>query len=215
MSSRVLALALAVVLQVTFATPAKAEAIEPLTVLAIAGAAVLVLVHIVYLVVANVEGPKMSQSPPLEGPAPRAESPRWRTWRVDVPREAPGQSSDRTHRNTRRISAAASGTAPRLRHATWPSGRTRTAPSRSICQRSRHRPSGIVVLATTTHRERVQRDAMRARGRADRLTPGVAGGAGQQHEAAAEEIERPTGVGPPARDPGVRGLGGPGRADGR
>jgi len=68
MSFRVLALALAVVLLVTFATPAKAEAIEPLTILAIAGAALLVVVLVIYLIVANVEGPKMSQAPSLEGP---------------------------------------------------------------------------------------------------------------------------------------------------
>ena len=63
MSFRVLALVLAVVVLVTFATPAKAEAIEPLTILAIAGAAVIVLVLVIYLVVANVEGPKMSKAP--------------------------------------------------------------------------------------------------------------------------------------------------------
>ena len=89
MSFRVLALALAVVLLVTFATPAKAEAIEPLTVLAIAGVAVLVLVLVVYLVVANVEGPKMSQSQPLEGPLVLAPEPALTLVAVDVPVEAP------------------------------------------------------------------------------------------------------------------------------
>lgn len=67
MPFRVIAAALAVVLLVTFATPAKAEAIEPLTILAIAGAALIVVVLIVYLVVANVEGDKM-RSQALELP---------------------------------------------------------------------------------------------------------------------------------------------------
>ena len=90
MSFRVLAFALAVVLLVTFATPAKAEAIEPLTILAIAGAAVLVLVLIVYLVVANVEGPKMSQGAPLEGPLLGQEEPALAYVAVNAPLPAPG-----------------------------------------------------------------------------------------------------------------------------
>jgi len=57
---RFLALVLATVLVLTLATPAKAEAFDVLTGLAIAGAAVIVLVLVVYLVVANVEGSKMS-----------------------------------------------------------------------------------------------------------------------------------------------------------
>lgn len=90
MSFRVLALALAVVLLVTFAAPAKAEAIEPLTILAIAGVAVLVLVLVVYLVVANVEGPKMGQSQPLEGPV-LVQEPAFAVAAVavDIPRESP------------------------------------------------------------------------------------------------------------------------------
>ena len=88
MSFRVLALALAVVLLVTFATPAKAEALEPTTILAIAGAAVLVLVLIVYLIVANVEGPKMSQSQPLEGPV-IAQQPEFMLVAVDVRAQEP------------------------------------------------------------------------------------------------------------------------------
>jgi hypothetical protein len=72
MPFRVLALSLAVVLLVMFATPAKAEALEPMTILAIAGAAVIVVVLLVYLVVANVEGPRMSQAPTLELPGPVA-----------------------------------------------------------------------------------------------------------------------------------------------
>jgi hypothetical protein len=86
MSFRVLALALAVVLLVTFATPAKAEAIEPLTILAIAGAALIVVVLVVYLVVANVEGPKMSQAPSLEGPVLGGHEPEIVVVAVEVPR---------------------------------------------------------------------------------------------------------------------------------
>ena len=70
MPFRVFAAALAVVLLMTFATPAKAEALEPMTIIAIAGAAVLVIVIIVYLVVANMEGPKMSRAPVLDTPGP-------------------------------------------------------------------------------------------------------------------------------------------------
>jgi amino acid transporter len=58
MPFRLLALMLAVVLVVTFATPAKAEAFDVLTGLAIAGAVVIVLVLVAYLVIANVEGDK-------------------------------------------------------------------------------------------------------------------------------------------------------------
>jgi len=50
---RLLSLALIVSLIIGFATPGRAEAIEPLTIMAIAGAAVLVVVVIVYLVIAN------------------------------------------------------------------------------------------------------------------------------------------------------------------
>jgi len=89
MSFRVLALALAVVLLVTFATPAKAEAIEPFTILAIASAAIIVVVLIVYLVVANVENPRMSESQPLPGPLIAVELPPLVLVAVDVPHEGP------------------------------------------------------------------------------------------------------------------------------
>ena len=56
MPYRLLALVLAVVLVATLATPAKAEAFDPMIALAVAGAAVIVLVLVVYLVVANVSG---------------------------------------------------------------------------------------------------------------------------------------------------------------
>ena len=96
MSFRVLAVVLAVVLLVTFATPAKAEAIEPLTIIAIAGVAVIVLVLVVYLVVANVEGPKMSKAPALDppmlalpGPVAVQEPEPLVLVSVDTPREGP------------------------------------------------------------------------------------------------------------------------------
>jgi amino acid transporter len=53
---RLIALVLATVLMVVVATPAKAEAIDALTIVAIAGLAVAVIVIVAYLVVANVEG---------------------------------------------------------------------------------------------------------------------------------------------------------------
>ena len=68
MPYRFLALMLAVVLVISLATPAKAEAFDVMTGLAIAGAAIIVLVLVVYLVVANVEGPKMGEVPDLDGP---------------------------------------------------------------------------------------------------------------------------------------------------
>jgi hypothetical protein len=58
MPFRLLALVLAVVLVVTLATPAKAEAFDVLTGLAIAGVVLIVIVLVAYLVVANVEGGK-------------------------------------------------------------------------------------------------------------------------------------------------------------
>ena len=63
---RFFALVLSVVLLLTFATPAKAEAFDVMTGLAIAGAAIIVLVLVVYLVIANVEGSKLSRS--VDGP---------------------------------------------------------------------------------------------------------------------------------------------------
>jgi len=50
---RLLSLVMIATLIIGFATPGRAEAIEPLTIVAIAGAAVLVVVVIVYLVIAN------------------------------------------------------------------------------------------------------------------------------------------------------------------
>jgi hypothetical protein len=53
---RLIALVLATVLMVVAATPAKAEAIDALTIVAIAGLALAGIIIIAYLVVANVEG---------------------------------------------------------------------------------------------------------------------------------------------------------------
>jgi hypothetical protein len=61
MPYRLLAVALAVLLVVTLAKPARAEALDVLTGLAIAGAVVIVLVLVAYLVIANVEGEKRSE----------------------------------------------------------------------------------------------------------------------------------------------------------
>jgi hypothetical protein len=88
MSFRILALALAIVLLVTFATPAKAEAFDVMTGLAIAGAAIIVLVLIVYLVVANVEGPQAGRSEPAPGPL-LAQEPEIVLVAVDIPRQGP------------------------------------------------------------------------------------------------------------------------------
>jgi len=50
---RLLALTLVAVLTLTLAAPARAEALEPLTIVAIAGLAVVVVIIVVYLIVAN------------------------------------------------------------------------------------------------------------------------------------------------------------------
>jgi hypothetical protein len=57
---RLVALLLATVLMVIAATPAKAEAVEALTIVAIVGLAIAAIVIIAYLVVANVEGSSSS-----------------------------------------------------------------------------------------------------------------------------------------------------------
>lgn len=59
---RFVAVLLSIVLVLTLATPAKAEAFDVMTGLAIAGAAILVIVLVVYLVVANVEGSKTANA---------------------------------------------------------------------------------------------------------------------------------------------------------
>ncbi len=53
---RLVALVLLLAVTLTFVAPARADAIEPLTMVAIAGAAVVVIVLIAYLIVANARG---------------------------------------------------------------------------------------------------------------------------------------------------------------
>jgi hypothetical protein len=55
---RTLALVLATVLLVVAATPARAEAVEPLTIVAIATLVVAGILIVAYLVIANIEGSK-------------------------------------------------------------------------------------------------------------------------------------------------------------
>jgi hypothetical protein len=55
---RLIAIVLLVALVVMVATPEKADAMEPLTIIAIIGAAAIVIVLIAYLVIANKEGPR-------------------------------------------------------------------------------------------------------------------------------------------------------------
>ena len=67
MSCRVLALVLAAVLLLTLATPAQAEA-NPMLIIGAIGAAVVVIVLVAYLVVANVEGPRRADRDLDQGP---------------------------------------------------------------------------------------------------------------------------------------------------
>ena len=59
---RVLAVMLSIVLAMTFAAPARAEAIDVMTGLAIAGAVVVVIILIAYIIVANVKGSRMDDA---------------------------------------------------------------------------------------------------------------------------------------------------------
>jgi hypothetical protein len=58
---RLIAIVLIVALVVMVATPEKADALEPMTIIAIAGAAAIIIVLILYLVIANKEGSRASQ----------------------------------------------------------------------------------------------------------------------------------------------------------
>ena len=60
---RLIAIVLVVVLVVMVATPDKADAMEPLTIIAIIGAAAIVVVLIAYLVIANKEGRRAEDGP--------------------------------------------------------------------------------------------------------------------------------------------------------
>ncbi len=64
---RMLALVLVAALLLTAVTPARAEAVEAGTILFIAGAAVVVLILVVYLVVANVKGDPRAAAEPADG----------------------------------------------------------------------------------------------------------------------------------------------------
>jgi hypothetical protein len=59
---RLVAVVLAVVLMVTFAAPARAEAVDPFTVMAIAGAAAVVVILVVFLIIASTKGKRMEES---------------------------------------------------------------------------------------------------------------------------------------------------------
>ena len=59
-SIRLLALMLVVVLGLSLAAPARAEALEPLTILAIVGAGVVVVIIVVFLIVANTKGSRLA-----------------------------------------------------------------------------------------------------------------------------------------------------------
>jgi hypothetical protein len=61
-SLRLIALALATVLTIVAATPAKAEAVDPLTIVALVGLAAAGIVLIAYLVVANVAGKRRADT---------------------------------------------------------------------------------------------------------------------------------------------------------
>ena len=62
---RLIALVLACVLTLTLAAPAKAEAMEIFTVLAIVSAGIAVLIIVLYLVVANIHGEKRAETPTM------------------------------------------------------------------------------------------------------------------------------------------------------
>lgn len=59
---RLLAVVLVVVLMATVIAPARAEAVDPMTAIAIAGAAVCVVILIVFLVIANTKGKSLDET---------------------------------------------------------------------------------------------------------------------------------------------------------
>jgi hypothetical protein len=60
---RLIAIVLIVVLVVMVATPEKADAMDPLTIMAIVGAGVIVVVLIAFLIIANKEGKRADNGP--------------------------------------------------------------------------------------------------------------------------------------------------------
>ena len=89
---RLIAVMLVVVLVMTFSAPARAEAIHPMTWVAIAGAAVLVIIIIAYIIVASSKGPRMPHAQ-NDGPRPvmvactETEGQPRTCWAVDRPAE--------------------------------------------------------------------------------------------------------------------------------
>ena len=87
---RILAVMLAVVLVATFATPARAEAVDFFLISAVVSAAIVVVILVVYLIVANTRGSKMDDS---KGPEPvriacvESESQPRTCWAVDNPEQ--------------------------------------------------------------------------------------------------------------------------------
>lgn len=82
------AIVMVCVLTVTFAAPAKAEAIDPLTAIAIGSAAVGVLIVIIFLVVANMTDAKRASVPVLYACAEAEGQPRT-CWPVEQGSSAP------------------------------------------------------------------------------------------------------------------------------
>ena len=89
---RLTAVVLVAVLALTLAAPARAEAIDPMTWVAIAGAAVVVIIIIAYIIVASSKGPRMPDAQD-DGPRPvmvacaEAEGQPRTCWAVDRPAE--------------------------------------------------------------------------------------------------------------------------------
>jgi hypothetical protein len=87
---RLIAVVLAVVLMATVAAPSRAEAVDPFTIMAIAGAAVVVVILIAYLIVASTKGKRMEeaeQRQPVMIACVEAEGQPRNCWAVDRPGE--------------------------------------------------------------------------------------------------------------------------------
>ena len=87
---RLIAVVLAIVLMVTFAAPARAEAVDPFTIMAIAGAVVVVVILIAYLIIASTKGKRMEeaeQRQPVMIACVEAEGQPRNCWAVDRPGE--------------------------------------------------------------------------------------------------------------------------------
>jgi hypothetical protein len=88
---RLLAVMLVVVIAGTLAAPARAEAVDVFLVGAIASAAIVVLIVIVYLIVANTKGSRMDDSKggpePIKVACVESETPPRTCWAVDNPEQ--------------------------------------------------------------------------------------------------------------------------------